>query len=58
MVLAINLPFELFLFAYAVLGPALTHDGNSVGCTNGNYFSLERRADFAIPVLMCILISL
>lgn len=56
MVLAINLPFELFLFAYAVLGPL--HYMTEIGWLHQrNYFSLERR-DFIIPVLMCVLISL
>ena len=56
MVLAVNLPFELFLFAYAVLGPL--HYMTEIGWLHQrNYFALERR-DYLIPVLLCVLISL
>lgn len=56
MVLAINLPFELFLFAYAVLGPL--HYMTEIGWLHKrNYFALDRR-DFIIPIVMCVLISL
>lgn len=56
MILAINLPFELFLFAYAVLGPL--HYMTEIGWLHQrNYFSIDRR-DFIIPVVMCSLITL
>lgn len=56
MALAINLPFELFLFAYAVLGPL--HYMTEIGWLHQrSYFSLDKR-DFIIPVLMCSLITL
>lgn len=56
MILAINLPFELFLFAYAVLGPL--HYMTEIGWLHQkNYFAIEKR-DFIIPILLCVLISM
>jgi len=54
-ILAVIIPFELFLFAYAVLGPL--HYMTEIGWLHQrNYFAVEKR-DFLIPVLMCVLIS-
>lgn len=56
MILAINLPFELFLFAYAVLGPL--HYMTEIGWLHQkNYFSIDKK-DFIIPIVMCSLISI
>ena len=56
MIVAIMLPFQLFLFAYAVLGPL--HYMTEIGWLHQkNYFAIERR-DFVVPIIMCLLISL
>ena len=56
LVLAVTFPFELFLFAYAVLGPL--HYMTEIGWLHQrNYFAIDKR-DFIIPVAMCALISL
>lgn len=56
MLLAINIPFELFLFAYAVLGPL--HYMTEIGWLHKkNYYTIERR-DFIIPIVFCVLITL
>ncbi len=54
MVLAIAFPFELFLFAYAVLGPL--HYMTEIGWLHQrNYFSFEKR-DILIPSFFCLLL--
>jgi hypothetical protein len=56
MILAVNIPFELFLFVYAVLGPL--HYMTEIGWLHKkNYFAIEKR-DFVIPIAMCVLISI
>lgn len=56
LVMAVTFPFELFLFAYAVLGPL--HYMTEIGWLhNRNYFALEKR-DFIIPTILCAFIGI
>lgn len=55
-VLAVTFPFELFLFAYAVLGPL--HYMTEIGWLHQrNYFSLNKK-DVIIPAILCVLITI
>lgn len=55
-VIAFVLPFELFLFSYAVLGPL--HYLTEIGWLHQrNYFSTGKK-DYTILIVLCLLISL
>ncbi|HSZ26433.1 MAG TPA: hypothetical protein VK766_11960, partial [Cytophagaceae bacterium] len=54
--LAFMLPFELFLFSYAILGP-LHYLTEISWLHQRNYFSTGKR-DYAILVILCLLISI
>jgi hypothetical protein len=56
LVVALLLPFQLFLFSYAVLGPL--HYLTEIGWLGKNDYFIQRKKDFWILVALCVLISL
>jgi hypothetical protein len=54
LIMAVTFPFELFLFAYAVLGPL--HYMTEIGWLHQrNYFAIQKK-DILIPTLFCSLL--
>ncbi|OYU83498.1 MAG: hypothetical protein CFE24_11130 [Flavobacterium sp. BFFFF2] len=56
LILAYWLPFELFLFSYAVLGPL--HYATEINWLHGKYFFSENRSQKLILVIVATLVSL
>lgn len=56
MFLAISIPFQLFLFVYAVLGPL--HYMTEIGWLHQkNYFTIDKK-DFVVPVILSVLVCI
>ncbi len=56
LVLAINLPFKLFLFSYAILGPL--HYLTEIGWLKKHNYFTKQKSDYYLLVLLCLLVTL